>query len=185
MNPPPENRRSFLKWATQALGAIVAAVLGIPAVAYLLDARNRPTRSSDFRTVARLGELPEGQPKQFVITDTRRDAWTLHPNEEVGRVWLIKQKDGSVAAFTSICPHLGCSINFEEKSALFICPCHNGTFNLDGSLKQRPGINNPAPRGMDSLEVKIVEDAANKDNSLVQVKYQNFRQGLHDKIAKG
>jgi Rieske Fe-S protein len=180
MNPPPSHqppRRSFLKWAINGMGALVGAVIGIPAAAYLIDARNRPARDGGFQTVARLSELKVNEPKQAVITDTRRDAWTLHPNELIGRVWLIKRDDGKVDAFTSICPHLGCSINYESNAQLFICPCHNGTFNLQGRKEELTGMKNPAPRGMDALQVQLVEDPANKQDSLVQVKYEKFAPG--------
>ena len=57
---PPMERRSFLKWATHGLGVLFGALLGVPAVAYLIDARNRPAPNNDFRTVARLSELRKG-----------------------------------------------------------------------------------------------------------------------------
>jgi hypothetical protein len=58
------------------------------------------------------------------------------------------------------------------------------------------GATNPAPRGMDSLDVRLTPDAARlvddpahpgqkKPDVLVAVKYQNFRQGAEEKIVKG
>jgi menaquinol-cytochrome c reductase iron-sulfur subunit len=173
-------RRTFLAWATHGMGALVGTLLGIPAVAYLLDARNRPAKPGSFKAVARLSELVVNLPTQVVIRDVRQDAWTLHPNDVIGRVWLIRRADDRVEAFTTICPHLGCSINFESTQKLFICPCHNGTFNLDGSLRTEAGFHNPAPRGMDSLECR--RDPADPD--LIQVKYENFIQGQHEKLPK-
>jgi menaquinol-cytochrome c reductase iron-sulfur subunit len=174
-------RRSFLKLATAGLGALFAAVLGLPALAFLLDPRNRPARSGDFKPVARLSELQVDVPKQVVIRDVRKDAWTLHhPNDVIGRVWLVRRKNDEVDAFTTICPHLGCSVNFEDKSQLFLCPCHGGTFDLSGGLVQRPGLNNPAPRGMDKLDCR--RDPADPDR--IEVKYQNFKQGEKEKILK-
>jgi Rieske Fe-S protein len=174
---PHPDRRSFFKWAFNGMGALFGAIVGIPAIAYLMDARNRTASESDFRTVARLSELKPNEPSQVVITDTRRDAWTLHPNELIGRVWLVRRDNDQVEAFTSICPHLGCSINFEEKQRLFICPCHNGTFAIDGKKVEQPGMTNPAPRGMDALEVRLVADAGNPQDWLVQVKYEKFAPG--------
>ncbi|HMC66827.1 MAG TPA: ubiquinol-cytochrome c reductase iron-sulfur subunit [Gemmataceae bacterium] len=171
------DRRAFFKWATTGLGAIFGAILGVPAVAYLIDPRNRPAPPSDFRTVARLSELPEGTPHQVVIRDVRQDAWTLHPNDEIGRVWLIKRDAKTVDAFTSICPHLGCSINYEAKNESFLCPCHGGTFDPKGDLVTKPGLKNPAPRGMDRLECEV-------DGELVRVKYQSFEQGKTEKVLK-
>ncbi len=176
-HPPPE-RRSFLKWACRGLGALFAALLGAPAIAYLIDPRNRPAPDGDFKTVARLNELEKGVPFQGVVRAVRRDAWTLHPNDVVGRVWLIRQDDDRVEAFTTICPHLGCSINYEAKAQNFICPCHNGQFDLQG--KKLTGVNNPAPRDMDRLECRRAADAPD----LIQVKYVNFRQGEDHPVPK-
>src|SRR5207244_2924975 len=174
------NRRRLLKRAVHGLGARFGAVLGIPALAYLIDARNRPAPDNDFKTVARLSDLPVGKPQQVVIRDIRRDAWTLHPNDVVGRVWLVRRDGSQVEAFTTICPHLGCSVNFEEKQKLFICPCHGGTFDVAGQRVEKPGAANPAPRGMDRLECQ--PDPANPE--LIQVKYQNFIQGKETPIPK-
>ncbi len=177
-------RRSFLKWAIHGLGGIFGAVLGIPALAYLLDPRNRPAREGEFKTVASFKELIPGVPRQVVIRDVRKDAWTLHPNDVIGRVWLIRRDDNKVDAFTTICPHLGCSINFQEgkseQDRLFVCPCHGGTFDLNGKRLELPGVTNPAPRGMD--ELKCQRDPA--ENDLIQVKYQNFIQGKDTSILK-
>ena len=181
--PVPElGRRSFLKWATHGLGTLFGLLLGFPALAYLIDARNRKAPDSDFKTVARLGDLQEDVPKQVIIRDVRRDAWTLHPNDVVGRVWLVRRQGDQVDVFTTICPHLGCSINFEEKHKRFICPCHGGTFQVSGVRlgEQELGAANPAPRGMDRLEWR--RDPTNPD--LIQVKYQNFIQGRHDQVPK-
>jgi Rieske Fe-S protein len=178
------NRRTFLKWATHGLGALFALLLGVPAVAYLIDARNRPAPKRGMRRVAQLSDLKVGEPKQFVIRDVRRDAWTLHPNDVVGRVWLVKGDDNSVDAFTTICPHLGCSVDWRQEPRLFVCPCHNGTFDPHGELVKRPGLDNPAPRGMDRLEVQVVRDDAGSDDGFVEVKYENFHQGRQEKVAR-
>jgi Rieske Fe-S protein len=147
----------------------------------LLDARQRPARTGQFKAVARLDDLTEGVPYQAVIREVRRDAWTLHPNDVIGRVWLIRRDPDTVDAFTTICPHLGCSVNFVEKDKLFICPCHGGTFDITGHRLERSGMVNPAPRGMDRLECR--RDPT--DPQLIQVKYQNFIQGPPIAIPKG
>jgi Rieske Fe-S protein len=179
-------RRSFLKWATNALGALFGTLLGVPAIAYLVDARNRPAGDTGFQTVARLSDLKTDQPHQVVLHDVRRDAWTLHPNDVIGRVWLIRQPNDEVKAFTTICPHLGCSINFEEKAQRFICPCHNGTFHQSGERvsEEELGATNPPPRGMDSVDVRVTDDPARPGDKVIAVKYQNFRQGAEEKILK-
>lgn len=181
------SRRTFLKWATQGLGALFAILLGVPGVAYLIDARNRPAPKRGMRRVAKLSQLELGQPKQIVIYDVRRDAWTLHPSDVVGRVWLVQRNKDTVDAFTTTCPHLGCSVDWRPDQNLFVCPCHNGTFDRRGNLVQREGLNNPAPRGMDQLELQMVKDdssSPDKPDYFIEVRYENFRQGEKEKIAK-
>jgi Rieske Fe-S protein len=190
-------RRTFLKWATHRLGALFGALLGIPAVAYLIDPRNRAAPRGDFKTVARLSELEPDVPTQVVIRALRQDAWALYPSEVIGRAWLIRRDGDKVDAFTTICPHLGCSVNYEKEAKLFICPCHNGTFEMTGRRKENTATTNPAPRGMDALDVQLpkdpdpaheVDDPANpgqkKADTLIVVKYQSFYQGKPEKVPK-
>jgi Rieske Fe-S protein len=173
-------RRTFLKWATQGLGAFFGVVLGVPAVAYLIDPLKRKVAKSEFKPVAKLEDLRRAgvdKPQQFVVRDLRRDAWTLHPNDVIGRVWLILRPNDQVEAFTTTCPHLGCSIsNYNDQTKRFVCPCHGATFHLSGerlSLEEL-GEANVAPRGMDQLEVAL-------QKGMILVKYQSFAPGHEDK----
>jgi Rieske Fe-S protein len=178
---PPADRRRFLQWCTHGLGALWASLFSIPIIAYLIDARHREARERDFKTVGRLSGLKQNKPEQAVVRDSRRDAWTLHPNDVIGRVWLIRREGNAVEAYTTICPHLGCSINYEENSKRFICPCHMGTW--DNRCKLVPsaelGRENAPPRDMDALDVRF--DPADPD--AIQVRYQTFEKGVHEKKA--
>jgi Rieske Fe-S protein len=181
-----------LKWGTNVLGGLFGVTIGVPAIGYLADPRNRPAPPGEFRRVALFGELEENVPKAAVIRDIRRDAWTLHPDDVIGRVWLIwrgeKKEDGTpiVEAYTNICTHLGGSINFEEKSQCFVCPLHGATFDIKCQRvsDEQLGRPNPAPRGMDSLEVELETDPDNPEEFHIKVKYENFIQGKEHKEKK-
>ena len=186
------HRRTFLKWATNLLGGLFGAVLGIPAIGYVLDPRNRPAPPGDFRRVGRVSELTENVPKAAVIRDLRFDAWTLHPNDVIGRVWLIRRPgmdaDGqpTVDVYTTTCPHLGGSINFEEKSKCFVCPLHGATFDFQCHRvgDEALGRANPAPRDMDSLKIQLVPDPTEDGDYFIEVKYESFMPGLPKKVNK-
>jgi Rieske Fe-S protein len=171
-------RRTFLTWATHGLGALFAAVLGIPAIAFLIDPRNRPKPPGGFRKTLKITDLEVGVPKQVVIRDQRRDAWTFHPNDVIGRVWLLRRGDREVDAYTTICPHLGCSVNFT--GGQFVCPCHNGTFTLQGEQVVNAFGHKPVPRDMDRLKV----DFDPSDPDMVLVEYKNFYQGKPEPIER-
>jgi Rieske Fe-S protein len=181
------DRRTFLRWATHSLGALFAAILGIPAVTYLLDPRNRKgapatmrpvdgLRISDFRE--RNG-VRESTPRQGVIRDLRVDGWTLHPDDVVGRVWMVPADVPSgFRVFTTICPHLGCSVNIGE--GCFACPCHNAQFAFADGTRMSPHIN-PALRGMDELQW----DFDPEDRDRIRVRYQSFEAGVAEKRPIG
>jgi Rieske Fe-S protein len=183
-----EERRSFLRWAIYGLSALFSAVLGIPAVLYGVDARNRAAPRRGYRNVEGvslddLRRLPPHRPVQGVIRDVRRDAWSLS-EDVIGRVWVMKTPSNDFQAFTTICPHLGCSINLDPPGVNgnppgFTCPCHGGKFHIDGSLNVNVP-QNPAPRGMDLLDSRV--DPA--DPNVLQVVYQNFYQGKHEQSPK-
>jgi Rieske Fe-S protein len=185
-------RRSFLKWTTNGLGALVGAALGIPAIGYLLDPRNRPAPPGAFRRVGRVSELTANVPKAAVIRDIRVDAWTLHPNDVIGRVWLIRRPEADdngqpkVEAYTKTCPHLGGSINFDEQKKCFVCPLHGATFDAQCRRVSEDvlGRANPAPRDMDTLEAQLVPDPNRAGDYFIEVKYENFMQGLPTKVKK-
>jgi menaquinol-cytochrome c reductase iron-sulfur subunit len=172
-------RRTFLEWTIHGLSALLAVVLGVPAAFFLIDARNRPGRQNGFRTVARLSELQVGVPKEIVIQETRRDAWNLHPDDIVGRVWLVRRPGDQIDAFTTICPHLGCSVARTDTG--FLCPCHGGQFDADGKRVVPLHGSNPAPRDMDKLPLEKVALAAAAGESPdfeIRVEYQRFKTSL-------
>lgn len=187
-NPEPPHltgRRSVLRWLIHGMGLITAAILGIPAVAYLIDPRNRAKASSSFKDVVRLSQLPVGEPREFILRETTRDAWTLHPNEIVGRVFLTRRNESMdqpiVTAHTTICPHLGCSVNFtgntQSGETAFQCPCHGGRFDIQGKVFE----GNVAPRDMDSLAVQY-QPIPDSNDKMVQVEYKKFEAGKHEKV---
>ena len=196
MNHEPTERRSFLAFATAGLGALFTVFLGAPIAAYVTDPRNRKGAAGDFRMVdgLNLDTLTKGIPVQGVLSDTRRDAWTLHPNDVVGRVWVILKKDPPIPAnvtgtdaelldvFTTICPHLGCSVNLNQDQQAnpgFTCPCHSAQFDLAGCRKAP--ASNPAARDMDGLEWKIDVDPANPERKMLFVKYQSYKASIAEK----
>src|SRR6516162_8986634 len=97
---PSHPRRSFLAWAVAGLGALFSAVLGAPVVAFVMDPRNRTGPSGDFRAVdgVTVRDLQPNVPVQGTLRSVRRDAWTLYPNDVIGRVWIILKKDNVDAA---------------------------------------------------------------------------------------
>ncbi len=49
-------------------------------------------------------------------------------------------------ALSSVCPHLGCQVHWEQVNNRFFCPCHNGVFDPSGK-----GIGGPPGEAGQSL----------------------------------
>lgn len=188
-------RRTLLKWASGCLGCLCASVVGIPGVSFVLQAlRKSRSEGERVRRVARLKDLPVGKPVAVPIVGAREDAWTVHPDEVLGRVWLVRKKSDAkegaeaateVMAFSATCPHLGCAVQHDAKESRFICPCHRAIFGLDGErITAAKGVQkNPSPRAMDLLESRLVTDESTQE-VWVEVTYQKFEQGLTKKVLK-
>ncbi len=72
-----------------------------------------------------------------------------------GNLILIKRRsEAEFQAFSSVCPHLGCRVNWQEEEKQFFCPCHNGVFDAEGVALSGP----PAKAGQKLAEVSVVVD---------------------------
>lgn len=174
-----ENRRGFLNQAAAVIcggvALLVPAVVGI--VAFLNPLRQK-SQSGRFMRLVSLDVLPEdGTPRKVPVIADRTDAWNIYPAEPIGAVFL-RRTGAEVSALQVICPHAGCSINFESSAGggKFLCPCHAASFDLAG---KRTDAISPSPRDMDKLEVAL----RNKND--VWVKFQTFGVGTAKKVAQG
>jgi menaquinol-cytochrome c reductase iron-sulfur subunit len=188
----PPTRRSLLGFAIFGIGAIFSAILGFPIICYIIDPRHRKGPKSAMKVVdgVKLNDLAINKPVQGVVRDSRTDGWTLYPSDVIGRVWVVQigpapqnplimtaaEKAAYLRVFSTICPHLGCSINLG--GAAFLCPCHGANFTLAGA---RAGAGNPALRGMDELDWEIDE----ADPTQIKVEYKNYKSLEATKIPLG
>jgi menaquinol-cytochrome c reductase iron-sulfur subunit len=155
--------------------------LVVPAAVGVLAAFNplrQASQGGQFMRLASLELLPDdGTPRKVPVIADRTDAWNRYPAEPVGAVFL-RRTGSEVQALQVICPHAGCSINFEGSAASgkFFCPCHSASFDLTG---KRMDQTSPSPRDMDALEVEI------RNKNEVWVKFQSFGVGTPAKVAQG
>jgi len=186
-------RRTALKWIVRTLASFCAAIVALPGVCFVAAAlRKNKGRGATIQRVAKLGDLPVGQPVEFPIIAERRDAWALYPQEAIGRVWVVRRSDDSVEAaasqvdaYTSVCPHLGCAISHDSSAEQFTCPCHQAAWNVTGErvADAELGHKNVSPRSMDMLQSKLVLDSQT-DEWWVEVSYEKFEYGLTQKKTK-
>jgi len=172
MESADTTRRGFLNVITNLLLALLALLILIPALLYVLAPlwRKRGAEGSDqgFVDAGPVADLPVGEWRLLSLEVVREDGWrqtrTLHA------VWVRRQGQGDreISVLSSICPHLGCPINWHPDQARFVCPCHTGLFDAAG---QKTG--GPPPRDMDSLPFEV-------RSGRLWVRWQDFKIGVRE-----
>ena len=66
---------------------------------------------------------------------------------------LVRTEAGDWKAFSAVCTHLDCTVQFEQDSHTILCGCHNGRFDLNGRV-----ISGPPPRPLEEFTVNVRGD---------------------------
>jgi cytochrome b6-f complex iron-sulfur subunit len=136
---PEGTRRRFLTWfLSTSVGLFLIAVL-YPVSRYLMPP---PLEESPARTV-RLTVTPE----------------EVKPNS--GQIFkfgsrpgiLIRTPSGELRAFSAICTHLACIVQYRPDLGHIWCACHNGHFDLNGK-----NITGPPPRPLERYVLKVQQE---------------------------
>jgi|SRR5664279_929733 len=167
-NSETYKRRGFLKKIIGILTAFGTLVLGIPFIGSIVTT-GKERKNKKLIRIANLDQLPLNQPQKINFSDLVTDAFI--EGFETRNVWVIKHSPSSVTVFSPICPHLGCSYDWQPQENSFVCPCHSSVFNLDGKVTE-----GPSPRSLDSLPQKIVDN-------ILFIEWERFEVGATEKKA--
>lgn len=129
------SRRSFIDYF---LGGGVLAMLGsvfFPVLKYIMPP-----------------EIPQAVQNDVVAANVNE----LAPN--VGKVFrfgnkpgiLVRTPEGDYRAFSAVCTHLQCTVQYRDDFKHIWCACHNGHFDLTGR-----NIEGPPPRPLEEYRVEI------------------------------
>jgi len=152
MSSPPDradvqdgefHRRTFLD-ALLAVGfASTAAAIAYPVARFLV-----PPAS--------------GEPATASVTAGKASA--LNPNS--GFIFkfgskpgiVVRTPDGDVRAFSAICTHLDCTVQFKADTSQLWCACHNGLYDLNGNV-----VSGPPPRSLEKFVVNLRGQPGDED----------------------
>jgi cytochrome b6-f complex iron-sulfur subunit len=142
--PPRQDRRDFLGVAWRWLGLAAAVELIGVVAAYLWPRRSAGGTSARVVVAGPVGEFTPASVTAF----------------PQGRFYLVRLADGGFLALSAKCPHLGCTVPWNEQSRTFPCPCHASTFDLRGDV-----LSPPAPRALDLYAVTVANGVVSVDTS--------------------
>jgi len=137
--------------ATWAIGGVISAGLGIPAIAYIIGPALNRVETQNWIRLGSTSKVELNTPTLFKTKIERRTGWIV--NEEEISIYILTRDGREYLAMSSICTHLGCRVRWIADQDLFFCPCHNASFDQDGKV-----IEGPPPRPLDRFEVKVEND---------------------------
>jgi Rieske Fe-S protein len=63
---------------------------------------------------------------------------------------IVRTASGDIRAFTAVCTHLGCIVQYSPEHSDIWCACHNGHYDLHGR-----NVSGPPPRPLTEYAVNV------------------------------
>jgi Rieske Fe-S protein len=121
-----------------------------------------------------LSAFPVGQWKLHSLEVPQEGDWKTRQARATRvrhAVWVRRGAgEQDVTVLSSLCPHLGCLVNWRPAGAQFFCPCHGGVFDADGR-----NVAGPPPRPLDALECAVRAGH-------LWVRWQSFKSGVAERV---
>jgi cytochrome b6-f complex iron-sulfur subunit len=134
----PGSRRSFVSYMLgTSVGATVAAII-YPIIQFLIPPNIAEAQENSV-TAGTMAELKPNTGKIFKFGS--------RPG------LLIRTASGELRAFTAICTHLNCTVQYRDDLQHIWCACHNGHYDLNGN-----NISGPPPRPLEQYTVNTKDD---------------------------
>lgn len=134
-DPETIKRRRFLTRLSVAMSGIIAAILGVPVVGFILSplVTKQPRL---WRPVGSVDSFKVGETVNVTFEDASPLPWS-GVTARTG-AWLRRESPDRFIAFAVNCTHLGCPVQWFGNAKLFLCPCHGGVYNSNGSVAAGP-----------------------------------------------
>lgn len=71
---------------------------------------------------------------------------------------LVRTGDGQFKAFTAVCTHLDCTVQYRADTSQIWCACHNGLYDLSGQV-----VSGPPPRPLEAFAVNLRGEPGQED----------------------
>jgi Rieske Fe-S protein len=133
-----KKRRDFLTWLLSVWGAGVVGAVLYPILRFL---------------------APPDVPEAASLTVNAGKASDLKPNSGLLAPFgaepalVVRLASGELRAFTGVCTHLSCTVQYRPDLQEIWCACHNGHYDLNGR-----NIAGPPPRPLRAYDVHVNGD---------------------------
>jgi cytochrome b6-f complex iron-sulfur subunit len=71
---------------------------------------------------------------------------------------VVRTPDGEFRAFSAVCTHLDCTVQYKADTSQIWCACHNGLYDLGGN-----NVSGPPPRPLERFTVNLRGEAGQEE----------------------
>lgn len=140
-------RREFARVVTAFLGTVMGAVIGLPAIGYMLAPAFKAQTGEAKIEIGPLENYPDGVPTLFTFTRTKVNGWEKTVNSY--GVYVLRRGE-QISVLSNRCTHLSCRVKWNEETSAYRCPCHDAYFSIDGQV-----LGGPPPKPLDAIESSV------------------------------
>jgi Rieske Fe-S protein len=143
------DRNGFVKLSLAFLGTVMGAVVGVPAIGYLLAPALKAQKSEAWISLGTLDLFPVGPSTLINFNRTIVNGWEKSVFSY--GVYVVRRADKEVEVFSNKCTHLSCRVSWTGE--VYQCPCHDARFDPEGNV-----LHGPPPKPLNRYETKIEND---------------------------
>lgn len=137
------DRRQFVAaTGLGAVGACYAAAIAYPVYRYLVSPAEQARELAAVTQVT----LPK--------TDLPEPGTAMMFRFGVTPAMLIHLPDGTVACYSAVCTHLGCTVQYQPEEGRIFCACHSGVYDPQTGKN----IAGPPPRPLSAFQVEVNDE---------------------------
>ena len=132
------NRRSAIEWLLRGGLAASLASFFYPVLRFMIP---------PMVTEASVNEVAAGKVQDLKPNSGKIVKFGNKP------ALLVRVNDTEWKAFSAVCTHLNCTVQYQEGRREIWCACHNGTYDLNGRV-----ASGPPPKPLEELAVNLRGD---------------------------
>jgi Rieske Fe-S protein len=145
------SRRGFVAGVVGLVGGVITVVIGLPVIGYIISPAFQKGSEGEWIVLGPASSVPLGIPTPFTYSLVKKVGWKI---ERINRTVYAVTEDGlNFVVLSDACTHLSCKVTWHGEQGAYVCPCHDGIFDMLGFV-----ISGPPPKPLFRYENQVEND---------------------------
>lgn len=145
------SRRGFVGGVVGLVGGIITFVVGLPVIGYMVSPALEKASEGEWIVLGPASSVPPGEPTPYTYSLVKKVGWKI---ERINRTVYAVTEDGlDFVVLSDACTHLSCKVTWQGEQDSYVCPCHDGFFDMWGFV-----ISGPPPKPLYRYENQVDND---------------------------